>query len=92
MSQGSPRKTMRFPAATVDRIEAAILSANDRRAAAPYDWTAWVLKAVAEKLAHLDRSKKRREKRRPRRRDATTGQPVDLWGQTIGTHASMSRV
>lgn len=66
MSLGSPRRTMRFPDKLVEEIEAAILSANDRRFAQPYDWTGWVLQAVREKLRSLARgrasSKRRRKK------------------------------
>jgi hypothetical protein len=63
MSLGSPRRTMRFPEELVKDIEQAILSANARRADVPYDWTGWVLQAVREKLAHLARARKGKNRR-----------------------------
>jgi len=74
MSLGSPRKTMRFPEATVEQIEAAMASANDRRCEQPYDWTGWVLQAVREKLRSLARGRASSKRRRgqPRRRPAST--------------------
>lgn len=60
MSIGSPRKTMRFTEDEIQAIEAAITSANAQRVGEPYDWTAWVRKAVHEKLAHLKRGRRGR--------------------------------
>lgn len=64
MSKGSPIRTMRFPEELVQRIEAAIASANDRKARTRYDWTSWVRKAINEKLSHLVRGKRPRKRRR----------------------------
>jgi hypothetical protein len=83
MSRGTPVKTLRVPQAIVDRVQAAIDSANDRRFAQPYDWTAWALKAIAEKLAHLERSRNRR--RKPRRiRGRPTSSAASAATQVMG--------
>lgn len=57
MSRGSPRFSIRFPGNLVEEIDQAIDSANLRRARRPYDWTAWVRQAVAEKLRSLARGR-----------------------------------
>lgn len=64
MSKGSPRRTLRVPESLCERIEQAIDSANQRRAGIPYDWSAWALKAIREKIAHLERGKTSRLRRR----------------------------
>lgn len=78
MSLGSPRRTMRFPEELVQRIEAAIDSANVRRVAAPYDWTGWVLQAVREKLRSLERGRNSSKRRRGGRRRPAAAQVVTL--------------
>lgn len=70
MSIGSPRRTLRVPQKLVEEIEQAIDSANARRREQPYDWSAWALKAIREKLAHLARSRGRRRRRRSARQPA----------------------
>ncbi len=93
MSLGSPRRTMRFPASLIERIETAIGSANQYRAGVPYDWTAWILQAVHEKLRSLERARTSRLRRqdRRRRRDAATGE-VDSAGLVYGAHAPMAKL
>lgn len=91
-SKGSPRRTMRFPQATVDRIEQAIDSANQRRAEVPYDWTGWVLQAVAEKLRSLERGRASSRRRRPRSRkmrsspDGLFVEVMNVAHETIAVH------
>lgn len=70
MSLGSPRRTLRVPQKLVEEIEQAIDSANARRREQPYDWSAWALKAIKEKLAHLQRSRGRKGRRRVVRKSA----------------------
>lgn len=90
-SKGSPRRTLRVREELCQRIEAAISSANARRADVPYDWSAWALKAITEKLAHLERGRTSSRRRRPVRRH--NGVQVDQFGQPVeGTaHLPISR-
>lgn len=59
MSKGNPKVVVRFRQEVLDRIEAAIQSANYNRKDEPYDVSAWIRKAVDDKLAHLERSKRK---------------------------------
>ena len=92
MSIGSPRRTMRFPEHLIEQIEAAIDSANQRRADVPYDWTGWVLQAVREKLRSLERGRTSSRRRRPGRRAAAppaAGQPHQVLGSA---HADLPAI
>jgi hypothetical protein len=92
MSKGSPRRTLRVPQQLVLWIEAAIKSANLRRFETPYDWSAWALKAITEKLRHLERgrtSSKRKSGRKKKQRAVVS----ELTGMVLGAaHAPPSLV
>lgn len=72
MSKGAPRFSIRFPGNLVEEIDQAIDSANLRRAARPYDWTAWVRQAVREKLRSLARGRASSQRRRAARQRPAT--------------------
>lgn len=74
MSKGSPRFSMRFPPGLVESIDQAIDSANQRRAARPYDWTAWVRQAVREKLRSLERGRASSKRRQAARLQAAASE------------------
>lgn len=92
MSLGSPRRTMRFPEALVEKIEEAILSANARRADVPYDWTGWVLQAVREKLRSLERGRSSSKARPSRRRRPSSEESAAIGAVAGQAHAPMSTI
>jgi hypothetical protein len=57
-SKGSPRVTIRIKPEMYDRIISEIEQVNLRTRSAPYDLSAFIIKALADKLAHLARSRK----------------------------------
>lgn len=59
MSRGSKIVHVRLSQETIASIIDAVDSANQSRRGAPYDFSAWVRAAIAEKLSHLKRSRRR---------------------------------
>lgn len=60
MSKGSPIITVRIGHELLAKMDAAIASANVTCFDEPFQRTRWIKKAIAEKLAHLARSKKKK--------------------------------
>lgn len=58
MSNASPTTTLRIPVAIEAQMEAAIDSANYHSRIEPYTKSSWILHAIREKLAKIQRGKK----------------------------------
>lgn len=69
MSNGSPRVTIRIPNPLLDEMWTVVTERNERTANEPWDFSAFILAAIREKLTHMKRS---RTYRRKRRKDSTT--------------------
>lgn len=65
MSKGSKVIQLRIPSKMLDVMLLALNQANERRREAPYDMSSWIRACIVEKLAHLARSKKRKDTDRP---------------------------
>lgn len=61
VSKGNPIVRVRLTPDLIARIDDEVKLQNQTRAAEPYDRSAWIRQAIAQRLAHLARS------RRPRR-------------------------
>lgn len=57
MSAGSPICPIRIPAALLAEIERVIENANERRKGEPWTRTAFILTAIREKVAKMERSR-----------------------------------
>lgn len=66
MSKGSQVIPVRIPKELLTEIEQAIQSANLTTGLEPYTVSSWIRKCVAEKLAHLKRSRRRPRGRKDR--------------------------
>lgn len=58
MSKGSPVVPIRIPATLLERIETQIAESNPRRKGEPWTRSAFILSAIEEKLAKMERSRK----------------------------------
>jgi Arc/MetJ-type ribon-helix-helix transcriptional regulator len=65
MSKGNPRVTIRLTQALIDEINACINSRNYHSAEEPWTFSDFVDKAIAEKLAHLKRSRRKKSAESP---------------------------
>ena len=59
MSRGTPTRTLRVPEALATEIDVTIRRRNDHTREEPFDWTAFALTAIAEKILKMARSGKR---------------------------------
>ena len=65
MSRGTRITPLRIPPAMLERIDQALAKSNRVRGDQPYNRTSWIMHAIAEKLAKLERS--RRATRKPKK-------------------------
>ncbi len=70
MSKGSPIVPIRVPSDLLARIDQQIADSNPRRSAEPWTRSAFILSAVAEKLAKMERGRKTQRLVSPRAVDA----------------------
>lgn len=63
--KGSPMVSVRVPQPILDQVLAAIARSQHTRHIEGYCVSTWLLAAIEEKLAHLERSRKPRPRRRP---------------------------
>lgn len=62
MGKGSPRKTLRLADGLLDLVEDAVRRINrQRKRQEPRTVSSWIVAAVKEKLAHLDRAGRTRK-------------------------------
>ena len=66
MSKGSPIITVRLPQQTIDRVNNEIARINARRMDSPYTLRTFIVAAVFDKLAHIDRSRSKHSSREQR--------------------------
>jgi hypothetical protein len=64
MSKGSPVVPVRIPAELLAVIDATVSRVNVKTRGEPYTRSSWILAAIRDRLAHMERAKK------PRRRAA----------------------
>lgn len=65
MSRGSPILSVRVPADQLEVIDRVISEINARGLDPQYDRTSFVLAAIREKIAHRERSRLKRRRRKP---------------------------
>src|SRR5262245_42394109 len=89
MSRGTPMTRLRLSDDLLRRIQESITSNNAFRADEPNNIKSWIRKAIEERLAKLDRSRKGRGKReapaeadQDERQPGDQGQPGDRPGDT----------
>jgi len=68
MSKGSPIVVVRVPQDLLTVLDSEIEVVNRSKAALKYDRSLFILTAVCEKLAHLERGRERKRKGKPRNR------------------------
>lgn len=73
MSKGSPIVALRVPQEMLDILKVELVSVNQNKVGLKYDLSLFILTAVAEKLCHLERGRKK-GRSAPEKRDA----PSDL--------------
>jgi hypothetical protein len=64
MAKGNPPIPIRFPKPMREQMQAVIGRSLHTRRAGPWEFASFVRKAVAEKLAHAERSNTKRRRRR----------------------------
>lgn len=62
MSRGSKIVPVRIPDELLDEVEVAVSSQNYHTKGEPHTLSGWIRKCIAEKLAHLKRSNKKRKR------------------------------
>lgn len=68
MSKGTPITTLRIPPKTKEAILAFLRKRAENPLKPPLSMTEFILEAIAEKLDHVERSKRSAEKRRKQRK------------------------
>lgn len=63
MSQGSPVITCRIPQATIDKIAGEIDRINRRRMDSPFTLRSFIMSAIFDKLAHIERGRAKHSRR-----------------------------